>query len=201
MGAGASALEGGALEGVSSADAGALADTNLSLSSISPTTREIAVRLKDALCTPSGWKELQSLFKTLAADLDDAVPSHEWGQMVFENEEVRAKYFGDAGPEEIAAQFESFDAEYVATPADGCHLSLCGGVRARGSLTRALLVSCVAVANHRWPLSNLSTAPWALALRCARLQWEAARASPHTAPDARAAVSRVPVRRSTWRTR
>ena len=52
---------------------------------------------------------LQALFKENRADLDEAIPSDEWGRIVYEQEELCTKYFGDATPDEIAAQFLNLD--------------------------------------------------------------------------------------------
>ena len=64
-----------------------------------------------ALCNETGWNELQSLFKSLRVSLDDAVSSEEWGSFVYQNEELRSKYFGDVSPEDIIDQFNRLDAD------------------------------------------------------------------------------------------
>ena len=101
MGAGAS------LEGGSNAQLAAelAATTTVPASRITPAVKEFAVRLKMALATEDGWQELQTLFKSLRVSLDEAVSSEEWGQMVYQNEELCTKYFGDSTPDEIADQF------------------------------------------------------------------------------------------------
>ena len=110
MGAGASALPNGvAVPQASSSEIAALANSALPASRLTAVTRDIALQLKEALCTPQGWKELQALFKENRADLDEAIPSDEWGRIVYEQEELCTKYFGDATPDEIAAQFLNLD--------------------------------------------------------------------------------------------
>lgn len=81
------------------------ATTSVPASRITPAVKEFAVRLKSALSTEDGWQELQHLFKSLRASLDEAVSSEEWGQMVYQNEELCLKYFGNSTPDEIAEQF------------------------------------------------------------------------------------------------
>ena len=69
------------------------------------------MRLKMALSTEDGWKELQELFKSLRVSLDDAVTSEEWSTMLHQSEHLREKYFGDVSPEEIMEQFNRLDEE------------------------------------------------------------------------------------------
>ena len=89
------------------------ANASLPASKITPAVKEFAVRLKMALSTEDGWKELQELFKSLRASLDDAVSSEEWGSMMYQYDDLRYKYFGDVTPEEIIEQFNRLDDEYV----------------------------------------------------------------------------------------
>lgn len=86
-----------------------LANTMLPASEATASNKETAVRLKMALSTKDGWDELQSVFRAFRTNLDDAVSADEWGSIVCEDEALRNKYFGDATPEEIAAQFDHMD--------------------------------------------------------------------------------------------
>jgi len=106
MGAGASTISGD-----SNAQLAAELAVNASLpvSKITAEVKEFAVRLKTALSTEDGWKELQQLFKSLRPSLDEEVSSSEWGSMVYQDEGLRVKYFGDLSPEEIAAHFNGLD--------------------------------------------------------------------------------------------
>ena len=117
MGAGASttnlsdttqdALQG--LPQASNADYSMLANTMLPASQATAATKESAVRLKMALSTKDGWEELKSIFTAFRTNLDDAVSTDEWSSIVYQDEALRNKYFGDASPEEIAAQFDHMD--------------------------------------------------------------------------------------------
>lgn len=118
MGAGASTISGD-----SNAQLAAELAVNASLpvSKITAEVKEFAVRLKTALSTEDGWKELQQLFKSLRPSLDEEVSSSEWGSMVYQDEGLRVKYFGDLSPEEIAAHFNGLDEECAHSKADHAH--------------------------------------------------------------------------------
>ena len=81
------------------------ANATLPAANITPAIKEFAVRLKMALSTRDGWEELQQLFKSLRASLDEAVSSEEWSSMLHQNEDLCNKYFGQVSPEEIMDQF------------------------------------------------------------------------------------------------
>ena len=113
MGAGAST---GTLPANSNAELAAqlAANATLPAANITPAVKEFAVRLKMALSTRDGWEELQQLFKSLRASLDEAVSSEEWSSLLHQNEDLCNKYFGQVSPEEIMDQFNRLDEEYVA---------------------------------------------------------------------------------------
>ena len=108
MGAGASTLP---ASGNAEFAAQLAASTTLPAARITPEVKEFAVRLKMALSTEDGWKELQELFKSLRASLDEAVTSEEWSTMLHQSEHLREKYFGDVSPEDIMEQFNRLDEE------------------------------------------------------------------------------------------
>lgn len=112
MGAGASALSvqsAQAVESMADANMHHLASIETSVSALSMETRDVALRLKDALCTPEGWQELQAAFIENSRSIDESISSVEWSCMVGQNDNLRCKYFGDAEPDEIATQFEQLD--------------------------------------------------------------------------------------------
>ena len=119
MGAGAttlSAATGAGLDEAQQADYAALGNSMLPASRIASETKEFAVRLKSSLCTPEGWNELQGLFREMGgggATLWETagVSSAEWGSIVYQDDGLRSKYFGDATPEEIAEQFDHLGGE------------------------------------------------------------------------------------------
>ena len=110
MGAGASTIPG---VGTAELAAELAANAALPASKISPAVKEFAMTLKVALSTVDGWNELQELFKSLRASLDDAVSSEEWGSMIYQYDDLRQKYFGDVAPEDIVEQFNRLDDQCV----------------------------------------------------------------------------------------
>lgn len=154
MGAGASTVPNqgvlSSLPGASNADMNGLANAMQPLSSTSDTAQEYARALKNSLCTPEGWVELQKLFKMLGANnLDDCVSNEQWGALVHENPELCAKYFGDATPDEIAAQFHTLDEACAAIRHKLITLRRCFGFQ----LTAPWIPRCACVRSSR---SNLS---------------------------------------------
>ena len=116
MGAGASAISSGterALQGLdaSNAELTSLANPMLPAAEIAPAVKASAVRLQMALSTENGWKELQSVFRSLSATLDCAISSEEWGSIINQDPALRVKYFGEVSPGDIAQQFDCLDEE------------------------------------------------------------------------------------------
>lgn len=111
MGAGASTITTGALPETSNAEFATLANTMLTVADFPPAVRDLALRLYHALLTQQGFVELLHLFRGMRTSLDDSVTSEEWGAMVYQDETLRSKYFGDATPEEISQQFDTLDEE------------------------------------------------------------------------------------------
>lgn len=111
MGAGASSTAVGELPETSDAELATLANTMLTVADFAPYTRDLALRLYHALLTPEGFSELLQLFRAVSSTLDDGLSSEEWGDMVYQDEAIRSKYFGDATPDEITRQFDTLDEE------------------------------------------------------------------------------------------
>jgi len=109
MGAVATTLNGNLGADAANAELTSLANTAQPAAGISASTKDVAVRLKGSLCTKEGFRELQQLFRSMGADLDDRISAAEWGQVVSQDDDIRMKYFGDATADEIAEQFDSLD--------------------------------------------------------------------------------------------
>ncbi|CAE8623939.1 unnamed protein product [Polarella glacialis] len=71
-----------------------------------------AKQMAAAVSTDAGQAELKALFDKLDTNADGKVSSQEWGNSVFENKDILAKFFGgSSSPEELALAFKRIDVD------------------------------------------------------------------------------------------
>ena len=75
-----------------------------------PDGTEFQSMLADAMFTDTGQADLKALFDSLDKDGDGNVNSKKWGESVFENKDVMAKYFGGTTMAEIGGAFAGIGA-------------------------------------------------------------------------------------------